>query len=105
MLSPFITTLPFAGAVVAVTVGVPSKLSLVSTAMMVAVSSTTETAVSSVISATAATAKTTSWLMFNPPASVAVKVRVSLPFQSAVVVIVAMPEAILTLILVFPETP
>ncbi|EVU10416.1 hypothetical protein D046_8243B, partial [Vibrio parahaemolyticus V-223/04] len=56
------------------------------------------------MSATGATVKFTGWLTLSPLGSVAVKVRVSEPFQSAVGVIVAMPLTIATWMLLLPET-
>ncbi len=71
--------------------------------MMVGVSSTT-VALSATMSATGATVKFTVWLMLSPLGSVALNVRISEPFQSAVGLMVTMPFSIETNTLLLPDT-
>ncbi|ETJ85187.1 hypothetical protein D029_4739B, partial [Vibrio parahaemolyticus 970107] len=81
----------------------PSNVSLPKTFMIVGVSSTT-VALSATMSATGATVKFTVWLMLSPLGSLAVNVIVSLPFQSAVGVMVATPLTIEIWMLLLPDT-
>ncbi|KGT34655.1 hypothetical protein HC02_15495 [Vibrio parahaemolyticus] len=56
------------------------------------------------MSTTGATVKSTVWLTLSPFGSVAVNVKVSEPFQSAVGEMVAMPFSIETNTLLLPDT-
>ena len=99
-------TVPFLGLFSAskdTTLSAPSNVSLPKTLIMVGVSSTTFV-LSALMSTTGVTVKSTVWLTLSPLGSLAVNVIVSLPFQSAVGVMVATPLTIEIWMLLLPET-
>ncbi len=75
-------TLPWPAAPTALTVGVPSKLSLPRTLMVTGLSSVVLT-LSLVMSTTALTVRLMTWVVALPSSSVTVTVKLSAPCQSA----------------------
>ena len=78
MLSELIVTVPFAPCVTAVTTGVPSNVSLPSTVVVTAVSSSV-VAVSAAMSASGVTVTSITCVVVKPWSSVTVTVKLSLP--------------------------